>query len=215
MAKQFLIVIIGILLVALGFYGFAEWFQQQERALNAEGGSSEASTSKWEPHSVYIRKPDGAPKVDSGRLDFHGQPAQVSCATCHTTREPNPAQNSAADLTEFHQGLHYQHAGMSCLSCHNSEDYDSLRLASGLALPFTEVMTLCAQCHGTQKRDYDNGAHGGMVGHWNLQKGPRVRNNCTDCHDPHAPAYPQVQPVFQPKDRIIDTLQKLETEKAH
>jgi len=40
-----------------------------------------------------------------------------------------------------------------------------------------------------------------MTGHWDLTAGGRVRNTCTDCHDVHAPAYPQVQPVFAPQDR--------------
>jgi hypothetical protein len=64
------------------------------------------------------------------------------------------------------------------------------------------VMDLCGQCHGPQARDYAHGAHGGMTGYWDLSRGPRERNNCIDCHDPHAPAFPKVRPVFAPKDRF-------------
>jgi len=64
------------------------------------------------------------------------------------------------------------------------------------------VMTLCSQCHGPQRRDYNMGLHGGMNGYWDLTKGGRTRNTCINCHDPHAPAFPLVMPVLPPKDRI-------------
>jgi formate-dependent nitrite reductase cytochrome c552 subunit len=66
-----------------------------------------------------------------------------------------------------------------------------------------EAMRLCAQCHGPQYRDYKRGSHGGMTGHWDLSRGERTRNNCVDCHDPHAPAYPGTTPVLPPRDRYL------------
>ena len=104
-------------------------------------------------------------------------------------------------MQQFHQGLAYRHGNQSCLSCHNAGNYDLLKKADGTSLPYPAVMELCAQCHGTQYRDYKAGAHGGMNGYWDLSKGPRQRNTCTDCHDPHSPAYPHVTPVFSPVDR--------------
>ncbi len=153
-------------------------------------------------HPTVVHKPAGPPRVATGQKDFLGKPVTVACATCHTTREPDLGTRAAADLDTFHQGLVYAHGDQSCLSCHNAKDYDTLRLADGRALPFTEVKQLCAQCHGTQARDFEHGAHGGMAGHWDLRAGPRTRNTCTDCHDPHAPAYPTVAPVFAPRDRV-------------
>lgn len=102
--------------------------------------------------------------------------------------------------TLFHQGLHFAHGGLSCLSCHHAEDYDSLRLADGRRLPFAQAQMLCAQCHGPQTRDYLHGSHGGMTGMWDRRGGERHRLTCTDCHDPHAPAYPAWAPVFAPRD---------------
>jgi hypothetical protein len=75
-------------------------------------------------------------------------------------------------------------------------------MADSRPVEFTAVMTLCSQCHGPQRRDYDMGLHGGMTGHWDLAKGGRSRNTCINCHDPHAPAFPLVMPVFPPRDRI-------------
>jgi hypothetical protein len=40
-----------------------------------------------------------------------------------------------------------------------------------------------------------------MVGYWDLAKGGRIRNNCIDCHHPHAPKYPIVTPAPRPRDR--------------
>lgn len=150
-------------------------------------------------HPVVIRQPDGRILVDSGQRDDRGQPIMVACATCHDTREPAREVTSAADLDEFHRGLAYAHGALSCLSCHNPGDYDTLKLADGRAIAFSASMTLCAQCHGPQYRDYQNGSHGGMTGYWDLNRGGRTRNSCIDCHDPHHPAYPQVMPVFPPK----------------
>lgn len=153
-------------------------------------------------HPVRIRTPEGPPLVASGKTDPQGRPLLLRCGTCHAVRKPNPGTRTGAGLKEFHQGLHYRHGDLTCLSCHNEKDYETLRLADGTPLPYARSMDLCGQCHGTQLRDYRRGAHGGMTGYWDLSKGPRQRNHCIDCHDPHAPAYPQVTPVFPPRDRF-------------
>ncbi len=152
--------------------------------------------------AVRIRQPVVPPRVDTGRKDAHGQAVTVACGTCHATSTPRRETRSAAELDEFHQGLQYAHGTLTCLSCHDAANYDQLRLADGRGLPFAETMSLCAQCHGPQFRDYTRGSHGGMTGYWDLSRGPRERNHCVDCHDPHAPRYPQVQPAFPlPPDR--------------
>lgn len=153
--------------------------------------------------SVPPHRTDSAqPAVDAGALTYHGMPVTVSCGTCHAT-VPTNREHGLADVlpTKFHAGLQYQHGGLSCVSCHNADNYDTLRLADGRSVPFANAEQLCAQCHGPQTRDYLNGSHGGMTGYWDRRKGERQRNTCTDCHDPHVPAYPVLQPVFQPRDR--------------
>lgn len=147
---------------------------------------------------VHLRGPDGPPRVDTGRVDAHGAPVLASCGTCHATRAPDVGRRTAPE--HFHQGLRLAHGGLSCLSCHDGGDHDRLRLADGTPLPFTQVLDLCSQCHGTQRRDFDHGAHGGMSGHWDLSRGDRTRAVCTACHDPHSPAYAPAMPVFAPRD---------------
>lgn len=165
-------------------------------------------------YPTEIHKPDGPPMVVTNLYSLVGQPVMASCSACHTTRVPNRDNRSGADLNEFHQELVFQHGNLACLSCHNPGDYDSLRLADGTKVEYADVMNLCAQCHGTQYRDYQHGAHGGMNGHWNLEKGGRYRNNCIDCHDPHAPAYQGVLPAPHSNDRFL-TPRKPSHEESH
>ena len=154
--------------------------------------------------AVSINRSLSAPRVATGLTDVTGREVTHACQTCHATRTPNPENRQAPDLNEFHAGLPLNHGNISCLSCHNSTDYDALKLADGTRVEFSDVMTLCSQCHGTQRRDYDRGAHGGMTGYWDLSRGPRQRNNCVDCHQPHAPQFPHMQPTFKPRDRFLE-----------
>jgi len=157
-------------------------------------------------YPVTIRAAGAAPRVDTGVLDAHGNQVTVACSTCHATRPANTENRSAKDLDEFHAGMQFSHGGLTCLSCHNQADYDTLKLADGKPVAFQNVMQLCGQCHGPQMKDYQHGAHGGMNGHWDLTRGPRTRNNCIDCHHPHAPQFPHMRPTFKPKDRFLDAL---------
>jgi formate-dependent nitrite reductase cytochrome c552 subunit len=145
--------------------------------------------------------PGYRPQVATGLVDHHGNATHVACMTCHATREPNLKNGVEGTMPKaFHQGQVYAHGEQSCLSCHHADDYDALRLADGRKLAFAEAQKLCTQCHGPQTRDYLNGSHGGMRGYWDKTKGARMRNTCTDCHDPHAPAFPLVTPIFAPRD---------------
>ena len=130
-------------------------------------------------------------------------------------KAPSLRRKTGESLKIFHSGLTLKHGGLSCLTCHNNDNYDTLRLADDTEVPFDDLMTLCAQCHGTQKRDYDHGSHGGMTGYWDLNKGPRVRNQCVHCHDPHAPAYVGVVPAPGPRDRFLQHLDPNAHGKGH
>jgi hypothetical protein len=167
-------------------------------------GSPVLSTTEAPSYGVKIHQPEAPPMIATGDIDEHGRPVQANCATCHATRPPNPKARLGSPLVLFHQGDLGPHGNLTCISCHEPSDgYRSLRLADGSNLPYSEVMQLCAQCHGPQFRDYKHGAHGGMTGYWDLTKGGRERNNCIDCHHPHAPAYPKVRPAAGPQDRFL------------
>ena len=109
------------------------------------------------------------------------------------------AMTTSAPAAEY-PFLRFEHGDNACRACHDPARYDRLRLATGDSVPMTEALRLCAQCHGTQHRDWLHGAHGGMNGYWDLRRGDRVRNHCVDCHDPHAPRFPRFMPMDPPRD---------------
>ena len=154
-------------------------------------------------YPVTIRKPAGPPRVTTEIVGAAGNTVTVSCSTCHVTRQPNIANKAAKDLNEFHRGLEVSHGSISCLACHNPNDYDALKLADGTRVEYSDVMTLCAQCHGPQMRDYEHNAHGGLNGYWDRSRGPQSKLNCVDCHHPHAPQFPKMHPTFKPQDRFL------------
>lgn len=182
------------------------------REMPAVSDASPATSPDRYP--VTIHRPEGPPRVAVDTRDVFGNPVTVACANCHSIRTPNNNNRSPSDLDEFHRGMTFAHGTVSCFSCHNPRNYDTLRLADGTAVEYPDVMTLCAQCHGPQYRDYLHGAHGGMNGFWDLTRGPRIRNNCVDCHDPHAPAFPMMQPTFKTNDRFL-TPARMPTEGEH
>lgn len=164
--------------------------------------SEESAASTSDDFTTMIRKPSGPPMVKTDQVDRLGRPVMVACNTCHTTRPPNRDAQLGQSLTTFHQTISGAHGKLNCVACHNpDEGYQTLRLADGKTLPYTEVMQLCAQCHGPQYRDYQHGAHGGMNGYWDLNRGGRMRNNCIDCHHPHAPKYRTFMPAPGPQDQ--------------
>ena len=198
-----IIVVIALLIIAGLLSATAVSYMQG----SAQTDRDELET--WTPgdtqHRVIIRKPDTMPMVDSGKLDRNGKPVMVRCNNCHDTQETNMLTEDASTLKDFHQHMSFRHNSLKCVSCHNPDDHETLRLADSTTVPFSNVIQLCAQCHGPQYRDYKNGSHGGMNGYWDLSRGERTRNNCVDCHDPHHPAYPKVMPVFPPKTRASST----------
>jgi hypothetical protein len=155
-----------------------------------------------ERHAVEIHQPDTVGVLDTDIHDVNGLPVGISCTTCHGDRADGAfVEETVPD--DFHGGLKLEHGSVTCDSCH-AEDRTQLHLANGSKLDFDQAMNLCAQCHGVQYRDYQNGSHGGMTGYWDTRRGPRQRNSCLDCHSPHSPAYSKVMPVHPPKDRFLE-----------
>ena len=194
-----IIVVIALLIIAGLLSATAVSYMQG--SITADRDELETWTPGGEQHRVVVRKPDMMPMVDSGKLDHNGKPVKIRCNNCHDTQKTNMTTEDASTLLDFHQQMSFRHNSLRCVSCHNADDHETLRLADSTVVSFTNVIQLCAQCHGPQYRDFKNGSHGGMTGYWDLSRGGRKRNNCVDCHDPHHPAYPKVMPVFPPKTR--------------
>jgi len=164
---------------------------------------------------VVIHQPNAPPRVKVGTDPTTGEDITVRCQTCHATKTPNPVTDGDRPPSQFHQDLKFQHGALACLSCHDRQDYDRLHLADGKPVSYSDVMTLCAQCHAKRYDDYQHGAHGGMNGHWDLTRGGRTRKHCIDCHNPHWPGFPRMRPTFKPIDRFLEPQRRAGGENEH
>ena len=132
--------------------------------------------------------------------------AMRNCATCHTG-EPTPELKFGADgsviMPQAHQDLLAMAHGRNnrndnCFNCHNSAKLNEFVTREGTKLTFAQAPLLCASCHGPTYRDWEAGVHGRTNGYWNKDLGPATRQDCTSCHDPHAPAFPAIIPLPGP-----------------
>ena len=167
--------------------------------------------SDAEVHPTRIVSPPSTGTLKTEAIEVSGEPVGIACATCHGTGE-GTAESFAQRTTNarakdsprsMHTEVVLAHGDLVCASCHEAGSPDQLHIAAGESFSLEESMRLCSQCHGLIRTAYDNGAHGGMRGYWDLQRGPRERNNCIACHNPHSPAHPQVIPVAGPKDKRV------------
>ncbi len=142
--------------------------------------------------------------MNTGRRDpISGLPVRVRCATCHRLIQPKKSNEHATHLEAFHRGIKLVHGDQTCGSCHQPPRFERFHLSSGRTVAYGRVMELCGQCHSSQKRDFERGIHGGMTGYWDLDRGPRDRNHCLDCHNPHRPAIPAVVPAPRARYRRL------------
>lgn len=186
---------VALTLSALASCGTRPLYDDPSRTY-ADAGPRDASRGRVEVHI-----PASLSGISGTVTDPSGRPVEVPCATCHAGFSPPPAlPTDAQRIGGPHAGLRFAHGSNECRSCHDPARFDRLRLATGESIPMTEALRLCAQCHGTQHRNWLHGAHGGMNGHWDLRRGDRLRNHCVDCHDPHAPRFPRFLPMPPPRD---------------
>lgn len=158
-------------------------------------------------HPVEIHASPKLTSIESSTTDSLGRPIRVACVTCHGVRDAGAGfPESERSLQKFHAGLTVQHGTLACGACHVARTGGApmLHLSDGTELGTADSLRLCAQCHGPKYQDYLHGSHGGMNGYWDLSRGPRLRNHCVDCHDPHVPKFQPSRPVLPPRDRFID-----------
>lgn len=119
------------------------------------------------------------------------------CMDCHGEKDlpPNPTRRKLEDKHGNIKLLNHDEEHRWCLDCHDLNDRDSLHLAGGELVPFTESFRLCAQCHGPQYRDWKVGIHGKRTGYWNGDKRYLL---CVNCHNPHSPRFAPIKPLPPP-----------------
>lgn len=118
------------------------------------------------------------------------------CNDCHSlftnTRESDRALTQHTHVQLGH-GLND-----SCLNCHDKDNREQLTLHGGEVVGFDHVEQLCAQCHGPVFRDWEKGTHGKIIGYWDTDLGEAIKLTCSQCHDPHSPAYDPMEPLRGP-----------------
>ena len=111
------------------------------------------------------------------------------CQNCHSKSLETLQANRPPNKRKSHWDIQINHASdktMQCSTCHNQESFDELISLTGKSISLNHSYQLCAQCHSTQHKDWEIGAHGKRLGGWVK---PRVINNCVSCHNPHKPAF--------------------------
>jgi hypothetical protein len=131
--------------------------------------------------SAAIRKPLSDPPL---AIINH---FQRDCQDCH---QIFAAERIFTVQPRHHEDVFMDH-GMNvyCISCHHLEDRNLLVLDGGRATTYNQVDQLCAKCHGPAFRDWQKGMHGKTMDFWRQDVGMPRRLGCTECHDPHAPAF--------------------------
>lgn len=118
------------------------------------------------------------------------------CTSCHMGRANAMTSERIADAHPDVQPVHPAETGAGCATCHAAANVELLVLESGDRASLDHAYRLCAQCHSTQVNAWANGAHGKRLDGW---QGRRVVMNCSDCHDPHAPALRNRMPFRPPR----------------
>jgi hypothetical protein len=171
------------------FLALAAWFVLWPR---------EASIPHREPINVPASSVSSAPlrQLRTGPPVIRSGGYDLKCMECHrlfSTDGRSPRRLMQHRDIVLDHGLNDR-----CLNCHDSANRNLLRIADGPTLTFAEAPQLCARCHGTTYRDWEQGMHGRTVGSWDEQREGRRRLMCTECHDPHAPAFGPMTPLPGP-----------------
>ncbi len=109
---------------------------------------------------------------------------RFKCSQCHATgvQLDNDATGVAhGDIEKMHGK---KDDPLACFTCHNENERDFLLSEKGEKIDPDHSYLLCGRCHFREANDWIGGAHGKRISYW---AGPRVVQNCTYCHDPHAP----------------------------
>lgn len=118
------------------------------------------------------------------------------CNDCHTLFEAE--RDPGRELVQ-HTHIQLRHGtNDSCLNCHDRTNRERLAVRNGDPVPFADVAQLCAQCHGPVYRDWLKGTHGKRIGAWDPASPNSVKLTCSQCHDPHSPAYAPMTPLPAP-----------------
>ncbi len=171
--------------------------------------SSGGDTSGMACYSCHDQKSPPVVKYDANhRVVLPKEHADLiismrNCVECHSASDPvklDYTADGAVIIPEAHRNLAAMSHGQNenCYTCHEQKQLDRLHTPEGTELKFEEATLLCAGCHGPTYRDWNAGIHGRTSGYWDRKAGPITRQQCTSCHDPHAPRFTGLIPMPGP-----------------
>ncbi len=126
------------------------------------------------------------------------------CTNCHNDELKKLKANNKVGEKNAHWNIQIVHASdktMDCMTCHSETNLDVLNSITQTEIDFNESYKSCAQCHSTQYKEWQGGAHGKRVGGW---VPPRIAKTCVECHDPHKPAFESRWPSRLNTTRLTD-----------
>lgn len=136
---------------------------------------------------------DKTPVRKTKGLDLIKMGWTYNCMECHKLL---PARWSYDRPMAEHQDVHLEHGNNRfCLNCHHATNRNVFADYDGSEIAQSDVVLLCAKCHGTTYRDWKAGVHGRSNGFWKADLGNKTKLRCIQCHDPHSPKFPSITPL--------------------
>ena len=126
--------------------------------------------------------------------------SKAPCSNCHTKPVEQLKKEHVGKAAHWDVAL--QHAGklsMDCATCHDMDKPDVLTSLTGKDISFDHSYQQCGQCHSTQYKDWQGGAHGKRLRGW---VPPRTIQTCVGCHNPHKPAFEKRWPSRLNTERL-------------
>ena len=131
--------------------------------------------------------------------------SDFDCYACHDKGKPPPLRydaNQKLIIPKEHANIVMHHGSHernnNCFNCHNETNLEQLQPRDKRELRLSDSTPLCGSCHGPTYRDWEAGVHGRTNGHWDRARGDFDRENCVNCHNPHAPKFPGRKPAPGP-----------------
>jgi hypothetical protein len=182
----------------LVFLAVASWLWIESRSVSE--AVPELGGGVRLPAGSLSTAPQRAPLGDPPIVHLAG--FDRTCMECHRIFDPAERATAARSDTDRvqHSDVVLAHGRNDrCLGCHHATDRDALSLLDGTKIGFAEAPRLCRECHGLVGRDWERGTHGRTHGSWVTGSPEQRRLGCTECHDPHSPAFPALEPLPAPR----------------
>lgn len=123
--------------------------------------------------------------------ELENKPIVGNCFLCHAYWVPIPRSNQTSTPRFAHANIKLNHGNNDrCYNCHMISDRNKYTANDGSGIMVQLPEEMCSRCHGLIYIDWQMGTHGKWTGMWKpTEKSDRIRYTCTECHDPHNPAF--------------------------